>query len=1624
MTDTNESRNSSSNRRYPPFSDGMVAGIHQQVRDEIDEAFRQKRAFPFYPGRAILDALQSGTSTGVLDDEFVTLIETIFKNVADGDATVERRFHEDVRFSNRILRAIDFIHRIIVRSGVKTLENRRYVLIRRQGRMSLLYHGSEGASVTHIGLGPDWVESPSIYCGLGIFDYLGEQSEQQSDEGFERFEELISLEGNAIDEGISYSAELLQRKENLTSYFVKALEEKSVELPEEPAEPLRKQVDRPFDDQQKQRFYELLDTRLEDSPLDFDIDAVIRVEKQLERRARSYKRGFDKDSLLSVVELLVAASGHDIHEVRDRANLCLERVFAPKAYEAPLAGVFCNIRVNSEHTFAFSLPKTGGSYLLRLYKPGEAEELLLEHEIDFFDLELKLNDETGMYEATYTFTETGFCDFLIFRTTKRTFGWLDDAGCSGRINIIPDIRGEIVLQIFTDVHGHTRAYWQAGDGHPGLVYNEHGEVIRLGRFSDITAHLDNLKERYRISAIYLLGVFARGKNREDWAPAATSPSPFSPMSFREFESDLGGEPELDELIKAAHEKELKIIVDMLPHLNRTSQAIPDEWKVNCYDEMGRLVVRASTDGRYGSWDDGMLLNYREFQVWRWLGDSIEFLIDKGIDGIRFDTAHAVPIMMKKNNFPFVYERSRSHEEMVKGTIIVNDRDHDHLITTGYFDSACRDLIACPLQTYLTRRIRKALDKNDRGSFLYIAECYWGREKYLSRSGILPYNMALFKICESILHGKTDVREIYHLYHNYYPQALPPGTEMVGIFGNHDERRALNTFGKRGIRAAIGLTCFLSNMVLDYEGSAEGESWKVFPDNIYVDWNQFEHASDRSIETFYREIYSWHQANRGSGFLTWADNLRVAAALRFSGDTVWVGVFNFSDSNQSAEVHFDRPELPFADEAFYRLVDPLYSSVTQGFAYYTGRELRTSTIATVVSYTDRVKLLKLEVQEPTPQIRQSALLDSAMRLYALEEEEAFGASYAFQQCAAHATSYKNLKTFIIRDLLPLLNPGTDIHGQLALGLKRALYYMREQDFVSGEAAVSYIDQLKEEDDLRLSELGQVLAEHNRRGSCIFVSAEAEPFSKSGGLANVVFELPRELARLGEEVYVITPRYRQGSDSAVRMMETACGRYKTAYTGQNVSFFIEENEYQVGVQRCQVEGVTYFLLDHSDFFDGLYWGYRSEERLRKRVALARSSAEVILQFNLKPNFIFTNDAFAGVFNGIVRADRYYAQNQDMRHTSFFHIIHNGGWQYFDAYGRYENGKDLFSLFNLGADYFGEFSDPLHESTINCMAAGIRFADKSITVSPSYAHQLRIASDGLEQVVGDIIGISNAIGADFAFRAVDHLRKSGIVEDNYPGLIEAIDKNSALSDRARESWPEIIEGPWAPDRIKSRKRREIVERIRNKLLLQVAYGLDIDPDKKLAVMVHRIADQKGYQLLLEASEGIIKELGYQLIAGGPVAGCDQQSEELAQGLANLAGLYPGIVAVKLGFLDVRMPLLGGDVFLMPSRHEPGGISQVEALSCGSLVVARATGGLRDTIQPIQLNRGKISGNGILFTDYTPGSFYDAMERFAVFYDNADEDLRYEARQNARKSVWHWEVPAKQYLDFMYRHKEIIRK
>lgn len=158
-------------------------------------------------------------------------------------------------------------------------------------------------------------------------------------------------------------------------------------------------------------------------------------------------------------------------------------------------------------------------------------------------------------------------------------------------------------------------------------------------------------------------------------------------------------------------------------------------------------------------------------------------------------------------------------------------------------------------------------------------------------------------------------------------------------------------------------------------------------------------------------------------------------------------------------------------------------------------------------------------------------------------------------------------------------------------------------------------------------------------------------------------------------------------------------------------------------------------------------------------------------------------------------------------------------------------------------------------------------------------------------------------------------------------------------------------------------------------------------------------------------------------PLAPFDGRGQELARGLASLRGYYPGQVSVAIGLQDICGPLLGSDVFLMPSLYEPGGISQLEALACGCLVVARATGGLQDTVAPLAGNGRRMAGNGFLFSEPTGEGLYDAIVRCVRFFRETDEELIEELRRKARHSLHYWDQTARLYLEEVYSTQEVVR-
>jgi hypothetical protein len=179
--------------------------------------------------------------------------------------------------------------------------------------------------------------------------------------------------------------------------------------------------------------------------------------------------------------------------------------------------------------------------------------------------------------------------------------------------------------------------------------------------------------------------------------------------------------------------------------------------------------RASTDGRYGSWNDGKLFNYRKFEVWEWLERSITTLIE------RFDVRrHPLRFGARRSHhdeeeqLPFGVRGEARSEEGLEGGIVVNDREDGHFVTTGYYDSAAAT--SSRSAALLSHAGRGEDAPPTRARFFHQhSRVLLGPRALPYARRHHPYNSALFKICENIIHGATDVREIYHIYDTYFPR---------------------------------------------------------------------------------------------------------------------------------------------------------------------------------------------------------------------------------------------------------------------------------------------------------------------------------------------------------------------------------------------------------------------------------------------------------------------------------------------------------------------------------------------------------------------------------------------------------------------------------------------------------------------------------------------------------------------------------------------------------------------------------------------------------------------------------------------------------------------------------------
>ncbi|MEG2191889.1 MAG: glycogen synthase GlgA [Oscillospiraceae bacterium] len=463
--------------------------------------------------------------------------------------------------------------------------------------------------------------------------------------------------------------------------------------------------------------------------------------------------------------------------------------------------------------------------------------------------------------------------------------------------------------------------------------------------------------------------------------------------------------------------------------------------------------------------------------------------------------------------------------------------------------------------------------------------------------------------------------------------------------------------------------------------------------------------------------------------------------------------------------------------------------------------------------------------------------------------------------------------------------------------------------------------------------------------LFCASEAVPFAASGGLGDVAGSLPKALKDQGVDIRVVLPCYGQ--------IKEKYGEELTFVESFNVSLGWR-NQY-CGVFTMEKDGVQYYFLDNEYYFNrkgGLYGHYDDGERF---ASFSKAILEMLVHLDFEPDIIHTNDWQTALVNLYINI--FYRNMPKFYGIKTVFTIHNIQYQ-----GKY--GLDMITeLLGVPENWAHHLE---YEKTTNFMKAAIENADKVTTVSPSYAQEILDPwfSHGLDPILRQrqfkMWGILNGIDYKEYNPKTDKL----IVKNFYP---EAFIKNKAVCK----------------------------EDLRN------IFGLE-ESGAPIISMVTRLVEHKGLDLVKNVAESLI-ERGYQMVVLG-------NGDVVYENFFNyLAYKYPGRVGVKIGFIPsiARKIYAGSDMFLMPSKSEPCGLSQMIALRYGAIPIVRETGGLKDSVKDSMDG----IGNGFTFANYSSEDLYGCcMRAFVGYEDTAGWRV---LTKRAMKCDCSWKNSAKQYMD-----------
>ena len=483
---------------------------------------------------------------------------------------------------------------------------------------------------------------------------------------------------------------------------------------------------------------------------------------------------------------------------------------------------------------------------------------------------------------------------------------------------------------------------------------------------------------------------------------------------------------------------------------------------------------------------------------------------------------------------------------------------------------------------------------------------------------------------------------------------------------------------------------------------------------------------------------------------------------------------------------------------------------------------------------------------------------------------------------------------------------------------------------------------------------------RKLEILIATPEAVPFAKTGGLADVCGSLPKALSGLGHQVKIILPKYRIVDESIFHLQEV------------NIDFPeipLGEKKEKIRLKSCRASdsGIEYLFMVNDKYYDRdeLYkdktTGFDYVDNDERFILFTRGTLEVLKALNWQPDIIHANDWQSALVSAYLKT--LYAGDPFFAGTSTVFSVHNIAYQ-----GNFP--KSSFAKIGVAKDLFYPTSPFEFWGNVNFLKVGISYADVLSTVSERYAVEIQSSSE-------------------FGFGLEGVLRTRN--PDLY-GIVNGIDYEE-----------------WSPEKDKfvpyHYSKEDFSGKEKNKRVLLEKCNLPKTSENvPLIGIVSRLADQKGFDILAEASDRLLS-LDLQMVILGT------GEEKYHKLFKQMAKKYPQKISVNLRFDNTLAHLIeaGVDMFLMASRYEPCGLNQLYSLKYGTVPIVRETGGLADTIQDYDPKTGE--GTGFVFKNYDSDELLEVVKRALRVYQN--KEVWTKLMKNGMQKDFSWQASAKKYED-----------